>query len=318
MSEQDEYDEEGDGGGLWQLPQMSYGQAMQEAGIPANPKVFLEGDRMLVDNFDRMTQIGDFRHRVEEDDGSTFYFFTTEELREVNILRQKGANNYVRKTWLNGFTLKIHRQADFLKYNLSETLQFPLSNRELYKFPRHMPSGNYTILHEMFGYISVEEDSHIRHVERLTGRMSENELGGQSAAVGGSNSSSSSSQQTVKVATMMTVMTGPPLQIEAVNLETLEDLKSYLLSIPDGQEKPSPKVTMANVVVDVEMILGIQKNMSSLGYKKEDWEKRRWQSWSYDKLIGILKSSLNNNLETSANMTSTQKALATIILKPKV
>lgn len=34
-----------------------------------------------------------------------------------------------------------------------------------------MPLGTYTILHEIFGYISVEEDSHIRHVERNTDRM---------------------------------------------------------------------------------------------------------------------------------------------------
>ena len=97
------------------------------AGIPLAAQVLSTETQELINDVDRRNPINDtFNRELTDYRGSTLYV-TAEEMAEIELALAMG-DTYVQKIWLYGHYLKAALDADFGKYGLPESLNYPLKN----------------------------------------------------------------------------------------------------------------------------------------------------------------------------------------------
>ena len=133
-------------------------------GIPLRAQVLNVETQELVNDVDRRHPINEMFNVELTDYKSNILYVTAEEMAEIDLALTLG-NAYVQKIWLYGHYLKAAPDADFEKYGLPESLNYPLQNNTTTTFPRHMPLGSYSIKDPRFGYITIEELQKIRKID---------------------------------------------------------------------------------------------------------------------------------------------------------
>ena len=208
---------------------MTVEEKLNKASIPLLAQVLDVALKTLSNDMDRRTLVDSVYNVDLTGYKSTSISVTLEEASEIETAFRQG-EGYQPKTWLYGHFLKTADNANFNKYNMSEHLNFPLSNGLTTPYPRHMALGDYVIKHPMLGYITMAESSHIRSVDRAEEEERQAQLARSIPIVGGSLSmsnlntgndtaSSSSFQNNI----MIHAISGKHFpEVKEINLETLE------------------------------------------------------------------------------------------------
>jgi hypothetical protein len=271
-------------------------------GIPLAAQVLSTETQELDNDVDRRKPINDtFNRELTDYKGNTLYV-TAEEMAEIELALTMG-DLYVQKIWLYGHYLKAALDADFDKYGLPESLNYPLKNQTTTTFPRHMPLGNYSIKDPRFGCITIEELQQIRKIDtensKIGGSLSMSALGGSQTASGVMNN------------VVIHATAGQPVvQLEQLNSATLEQAYSYFVSVPADSTPATLNVIFNKVRTRVDTVLQLADKslVPELLTQHPSYKNSRWLEWTFDQLYPILKKCLNL-MTTATDVNSIKTAL---------